>query len=469
MTDVSPRTSAPPARNASRLVLLIACGATFVAFLDLSVVNIAFPDIRRDFPATSPEVLTWVVSGYAVGFAALLTPAGRLADALGRRRVFVAALAGFAATSLACAVAPDANWLIAARLLQGTTAALMIPAGLGLVLGSTSPDRFGAAIGAWSAAGGFAAVVGPALGGVLVEGFGWRSVFLINVPVGLLIAVLATRVPEIRSGTGTPALPDPVGAAAAALGIGALVAGVTEGQGWGWTSARTLIVLGIGVAMAAVALGRSVRHPSPAVAVGLWRSRRYALVNAASFVFGAAMFAWLLSGPLFLESIWRYSVLSSAGALTVGAVASMVGAAAAGRFTAPSAQRAFAVAGAAMFAATQYWMSTDAFGAQASLWSAWVPAGLLGGSGLGMVVTVLGAAAASSVPPQQFATGVGMNVTARQVGGGLGVAALAAVFAARGHDPLEAFHTLYWYGALATVVAVGLLALPAVHQQEARP
>ncbi|MGW4246475.1 MFS transporter, partial [Nocardia sp. NPDC004722] len=126
-------TSAPATSASARLALLVASGAAFMSFLDLSVVNIAFPAITREFPATAPTTLTWIVSGYAVAFAALLTPAGQLADALGRGRVFLTALAGFALTSLLCALAPGADWLIAGRFLQGATAAFLIPAGLGLV------------------------------------------------------------------------------------------------------------------------------------------------------------------------------------------------------------------------------------------------------------------------------------------------------------------------------------------------
>ncbi|MFE6857074.1 MFS transporter [Nocardia sp. NPDC057668] len=448
----------PAAQRAARRALLVACGAAFVAFLDLSVVNIAFPAITRDFPTTAPTSLTWVVSGYAVAFAALLTPAGQLADALGRGRVFLYALAGFAVTSLLCALAPNAEWLIAGRFLQGMTAAFLIPAGLALVLGVTAPERIGIAMAAWTAAGGFAATVGPAVGGALVEWFGWRSVFVINVPiVALLVAAgfrLAAGEEHRRDG-----LPDLVGTAATALGIGALVAAVTEGQQWGWDSWRTLACGLGGAALLAIALWRSRRHPRPAIAVGLWRSHRYALVNATAFVFGATMFAWLLAGPLWLDQVWNYSVLESAGAMTIGAIASMITAVAAGR--APESwQRWAGVIGALMFAASTYFMSTDAWNGTPALWTAWIPAGLLGGGGIGLVITVLGTAAARSLPPERFAAGVGMNLTARQSGGALGIAMLAAVFAANSTDGLAAFHTLFALCAAISLVAAVLAALP---------
>lgn len=453
----------PPATGAARRALLVACGAAFVAFLDLSVVNIAFPEITRDYPHTAPSTLTWVVSGYAVAFAAFLTPAGQLADALGRGRVFLYALAGFALTSLLCALAPGADWLIAARLLQGATAAFLIPAGLGVVLSVTAPERIGVAMAAWTAAGGFAATVGPAVGGALVDWFGWRSVFVINVPICLLLIVAGWTLTrrDIRHGDG---LPDLLGTAATALGIGAIVAAVTQGQQWGWGDWRTLVCGLAGLALLGLALWRSGRHARPAIAVGLWRSHRYALVNATAFVFGASMFAWLLAGPLWLDSVWHYSVLQSAAAMTVGAIASMVTAVIAGR-TPVAPQRWLGVLGALMFAASTFYMATDAWDGTPALWSAWVPAGILGGGGIGILITVLGTAAARSLPPQRFAAGVGMNLTARQSGGALGVAVLAAVFAANPGQPLTAFHTLFAVcGAIAVATAV-LAALP-VRSQE---
>ncbi|MEV0760650.1 MFS transporter [Nocardia sp. NPDC050435] len=461
MTEVSVRPGSPPAAKSAGRALLLACGAGFIAFLDLSVVNIAFPAIARTYPGTAATTLTWVVSGYAVAFAAFLTPAGRFADALGRVRMFLLALAGFALTSLLCGLAPTAGWLIAGRLLQGVTAALMVPAALGLVLSVTPREKIGAAIGAWSAAGGFAAVVGPALGGGLVEAFGWRAVFFINVPVALALIVATARLALPDTRTPGRALPDPIGTAAVALGLAAVVAGVTEGQRWGWTAPATLACLLLGGLLLLGALIRSRTHHNPAIAVDLWRSRPYALANAGSFVFGAAMFAWLLAGPLFLDAIWGYSVLASAGALTIGAVAAMVTATIAGRLTTAPARRWAGVLGAALFFATLAWMSTGTFGPDPALWSAWMPAGLLGGGGLGLVVTVLGTAAASSLPPQQFAAGIGMNLTARQVGGALGVALLAAIFAAHPDQPLTAFHTLFAVCAGITVLAAVVLAIPA--------
>src|SRR5690606_22919172 len=205
------------------------------------------------------------------------------------------------------------------------------------------------------------------------------------------------------------------------------------------------------------ARGESARA---ALAVELWRSRPYALANAASFVFAAAMYSWLLAGPLFLDLVWGYSVLGSAAALTVGALASMVTATVAGRLTGDRARRVAGVLGAILFAASTLWMSTDAFGPDPALWSAWIPAGVLGGGGIGLVLTVLGTAVASSLPPQQFAVGTAMNLTFRQIGGALGVAVLAAVLAAHPGAPLAGLHTHFALCAAVAVAAALLSGLP---------
>ncbi|MGW5381776.1 MFS transporter [Nocardia sp. NPDC003963] len=401
-----------------------------------------------------------MVSGYAVAFAALLTPGGRIADAVERRTVLLWALAGFALTSLLCGLAPNAGWLVAGRVAQGATAALMVPAALGALLAVTPRERIGGAVAVWSAAGGLAAVVGPALGGALVETAGWRSVFVINVPVALTLAAMVFRLPASDTGRTDTALPDPLGTIMIALGLGGLVAGVTEGQRWGWTAPGTLAVLGLATVLALAALRRSFRHPNPALAVELWRSRPFALANAASFAFGAAMFAWLLAGPMFLDALWGYSVLGSAAAMSVGAVASMVTATLTGRITTPGIRRWTGVLGVLMFGTTLVWMSTDTFGPDPALWSAWIPAGALGGGGVGIAVTVLGATAANALPPHRFAAGTGMNLTARQLGGALGIAVLASVLAAHPGQPQTGFHTLFLLCAGFAAVAACLIAVP---------
>ena len=187
---------AAPQRAAG--VLPVAAGAAFLALLDTTVANLAVADVRTDFAGASVGGATWIITIYAVVFAACLAPAGRVADVVGRRTLLVAGVGGFTVLSLACALAPSLGALLGARALQGAFAAAMIPASLAVVLADTPPERRAAAIGAWSAAGALAAAAGPAIGGILVDTVGWRALFLINVPVGLAIIAGARSDPSGR-------------------------------------------------------------------------------------------------------------------------------------------------------------------------------------------------------------------------------------------------------------------------------
>src|SRR4051794_11004496 len=179
----------------SRGVLLLASGAAFLSMLDATVANLAIPDLHARYPGAPVTQLSWVITAYAVAFAALLLPAGRLADVVGRRRLYLGGIAVFTVMSLACALAPGLTTLALARAVQGARAAAMIPASLAIVLHDLPAARRSAAIGPWSAASALAAAVGPTVGGLLVDAFGWRSLFLINIPLGMAITALATRLP----------------------------------------------------------------------------------------------------------------------------------------------------------------------------------------------------------------------------------------------------------------------------------
>ncbi|NGN69413.1 DHA2 family efflux MFS transporter permease subunit [Streptomyces sp. A7024] len=410
------------------MILLLSAAATFMAFLDTTVVNVAFPALAADFPGASVPDLTWVVTSYGVLLAALLTPAGRFADLIGRREVFLASLALFTIASLACALAPNVPFLIAVRAVQGIGAAGMIPAGLGLVLAETPPEKRAAAIGLWGAAGSLAAAAGPSLGGLLVSEIDWRAVFWLNVPIGLaVLAAGARRLPH-RPATGRK-LPDLPGTACVTVGIGAVVVGLTKGEDWGWMSGATWGCIAGGGALIGVALLRSRRHEAPVIETQLWHTRMFAMANLTSFCIGAALFVWFLSGPLYLTTIWHYSILEAGLAVTPGAVASAVAAVVVGRRVPPQKQRPIVVVGLIIFFALNVWVF-NVLGSEPDFLAVWLPYGTIGGAVLGAALTSVTTAASISVHPLKFASGTGMNTTARQFGGALGIAAMAAVFAA---------------------------------------
>jgi EmrB/QacA subfamily drug resistance transporter len=458
----------PTPHDAALPVLLVASGATFVAFLDVTVVNVAFPALRESFVASSLTDLSWVVTAYAVVFAALLTPAGRLADVIGRRRMVLAGLVAFTVASALSAIAPSVALLIAARALQGAGAAAMIPAALGLVLAAAPPERRAAAVGLWGASASLAAAAGPSLGGVLVELWGWRAVFVINLPIGLALALAAARTLP-RDQPAERRLPDVFGTALVAAGIGLSVAGLTKAGDWGWEAPTTIAALAGGLALCVAALVRAHDHPSPAIETTLWRDRRFAVANLTSLLFGAAVFAWLLIGTLFLTAVWHYSILETGLAVSPGALASAVAAVIVGKRATPRAQRVAISGGALLLAATGTWMYLG-LGDEPHFLTLWLPGGVLSGIAIGAALTALSTVAVSAVAPQQFAAATGLNMTARQLGGAFGVAALAAIVSGGALPQTQSFLDVYLFCALAAgAAAISGLALlePARRRAEA--
>jgi EmrB/QacA subfamily drug resistance transporter len=342
----------------------------------------------------------------------------------------------FTIMSVAAAAAPSLGFLLVARGLQGAGAAAMIPASLAVVLADTPPERRAAAIGAWSAASALAAAAGPAIGGVLVDVAGWRSVFFITIPAGLavLAGTQALPMPGMRAGA-RPQAPDYLGIALLGAGVGGLALGVSRASVWGWGDARTLATIAAGLGGIGVVLARSRQHPAPAVEVGLWRSRSFALANLSSLIYGAALFSWLLCGVLFLTQVWGYSPLQAGLAVSPGAIVAAAVALRAGPLVARYGPRPVVVAGLVVTAATAVWVMTTIQDEPAFL-GLWLPISFPLGVGMGAVATGMSAAAALAVGPAQFAAGVGLNQAARAVGGALGVAAMATILA--GTDPSAA-------------------------------
>jgi EmrB/QacA subfamily drug resistance transporter len=437
-------------------VFTVVSVGVFMSSLDLFIVNIAFPDLQREFEGSSLAGLSWVLSAYAIVFAALLVPAGRIADRVGRRRGFLGGLAAFTAASALCAVAPSVATLVAARVLQAAGGAFLLPTSLGLLLPEFPPERRATAVGLWGAVGGVAAALGPPIGGLLVEA-SWRWVFLVNLPVGLAAMWAGARVlREVREAEDTPR-PDLIGAVLFAFGIGALALGIVKGEDWGWGSPQIVGSFAATALLVAAFAWRSAHHPAPVIEPAILRVRSFAVANLATALFFAAFGAMLLANVTFLTSVWGYSTLTAGLALAPGPVMAAVFSVPAGRLSDRVGQRAVAIPGALLCAVGFGWTiwqvgPTPAYAAE------FLPGWLVGGAGVGLSISSLASASAASLPPQRFATGTGVFGMSRQIGTALGIAITVAVLAGvNPSDPMPAFDSAWTFMAL-TCVAVAVTA-----------
>jgi EmrB/QacA subfamily drug resistance transporter len=435
-----------------RASVAIACAGAFVAFLDTTIVNIAFPDISASFAGSGRDALSWVLDGYFVVIAALLVPAGGLADRFGHKRIFMLGMAGFTAASLLCAVAPSLELLISFRVVQGIGAAMIAPASLAIVLDSFPVERRAAGVGLWGAAAAAAAAVGPTLGGALVEAVDWRLVFLVNLPLGAAI-LLSGRKRLPRPRIVDSRLPDLSGAAMLALSLAAVTLGIVEGNDWGWASTATLLTFAGAAGLLAGVVVRSRSHPRPIVEPALFAHRSFRIGNLGTLLFAAAFFSLILGNVLFLTSIWGYTVLQAGAATLPGPTASTIFAGPAGKLADRFGHRAVIVPGTIVFAAGV--MVLRSAGAESDWLGLWLPGSLLTGIGIGLAFPTLGSAAVRDIPIDRFATASAVNAAFRQVGAVLGTAILIAIVGepASLSEALSVSDAAFLFAAVASLVA----------------
>lgn len=398
--------------------------AVFLSSVDLFIVNIALPDVRRDFPGTTFGGLSWILNGYAIVFAALLVLGGRLGDVLGRRRVFLAGLWVFLAGSALCALAPSLETLVAARVVQAAGAAALTPNSLGLLLPEFPAHRRSTAVGAWVAVGGVGAALAPPLGGLLAE-ISWRWVFLVNLPLGLLCAVLSLRLLREHREAREEALPDALGAVVLAGAVGFATLALVEGERWGW-DLRVAGALALSAAAWAWVVRRSARHPAPILDLGLLRTPAFALACAAGLVLFACFSGTLVMNVIFFVDAWDYSTATAGLAFAPGPTMAMLTANVAGRIADRVGPAGIGVPGAALLALGCLWWAWRA-GPEAAYAADFLPGQLVTGVGVGLTLPAFTAAAAAAAPALRLSTGLGLVTTFRQIGAATGVAVWALI------------------------------------------
>ncbi len=449
------------------LVLAVTSVAVFMSFLDATIVNIAFPSIRASFSSASLGDLSWVINAYNIVFASLLVPAGRLADRVGRKRVFVGGVVLFLAASAACGFAPSVGFLTAARAVQAAGAAALVPTSLGLLLPEFPLGQRATATALWGATGGIAAATGPALGGVLINAFDWRAVFFVNLFIGLPALIPARRVLREFREEHAAAFPSLLGIALLVGAIGALSLAIVDGGQWGWGSARIIGAFIAAAALGAAFVAHSARSKRPLVELSLFRVRSFAVATLGAFVFALSFFALLLSNALFLTGVWHYSTIRAGVALTPGPLMAAAFSPIAGRLADRFGQRVVAAPGGLVFALGTLLFATR-IGVAPHYATTFLPATLLTGAGVGLTFGGFASAAVAELPRDRFSTGSGLFSMFRQLAAVIGIALLVALLDAGGAT-VGTFHHVWALmvgGSLGSaVVALGLGRVHARHVQ----
>ena len=440
-------------------VLLVACFGAFLAFLDATIVNVAFPSIREDFPTVTIAGLSWVLNAYNIVFAAFLIVFGRLTDLLGRRRSFIGGVVVFTVASVLCGLAPSVPLLVAARVLQALGAAALVPASLALVIAAFPGPRRAHAIGLWGASAAVAAGLGPPIGGALTELGGWRWAFLVNLPFGVAAVMTARRQLVESRAPGRRMVPDLVGAATLAASLALLNLAIIRGTDWGWSSTATLLSLVAAVTLFAGFVVSSRRHRSPLIDPLLLRVRSFGIGTAATVVAGFGFYAYLLTNILWLQYVWGYDVLRAGLALVPGALVAAVVASRLGPLAERYGYRYFVVPGALCWAAAYLWYH-QRVGLQPAFWAEWMPGQVLSGIGVGATLPLLGSASLAAVPGGRYATASAVSSSARQLGGVLGIAVLVVILG----DPTPATAVAAfrdgWLLSILAFLVVAVIALP---------
>jgi EmrB/QacA subfamily drug resistance transporter len=418
-------TTAAPATRSPWATFTVCAIASYISTLDMSIVNVAFFEIGKDFEGTPQSTIAWVVTAYSILFGSLLVVSGRLADQIGRRRFFLQGTMLFFVGSLLCAVAPGMGTLIFGRAVQGVGGAMMTPASTGLLLAAFPAEKRGQVM-AWTGSiGALGVASGPTLGAFFVSAFGWRSAFWINVPICIITIVLTLR-NTTETARGKGAIPDIPSAVVFTAAVGSLVWAISrsETEGWGDTSVLQLFL--VAAAFGAVVVRRSRTHDDPLLPAALFRERTFTLANISTMLYGAAFSGNILNNVLFQRTIWEFSAnkagwFSVLSPVTV-AVTSMI----VGRKMAVIGYRRLLITGPMIMSATVVG-SVLFLDVEPTPWFPFLPLMFFLGIGLGSTFPPLSACTVLRLPQERFALGGAINNTFRQVGAAVGVALVVTV------------------------------------------
>jgi EmrB/QacA subfamily drug resistance transporter len=458
-TEPSVAVGSPPADGDPRRwkIMWVLGAVAFMAQLDFFVVNVALDGIGKSFPGASVAGLSWILSAYAIVFAAVLVPAGRIADIYGRKKVLLAGIALFTLASVIASVAPGLGVLVTARAIQAVGAAMIVPTSLGLLYPSFPKRQHTLVVGLWAGGAAVAASAGPPVGGLLVS-LDWRWIFLVNVPIGIVTMIAGARLlPEVRQPQGRR-LPDSLSAVALLFAVSLLVLATVQGPEWGWGDWRIVALFAAAALSTAVTLQRTLKAADPIIEKDLFRNRSFTAATIALFLFFIGLSVFLLGTALFMQEVWHFSPLRAGLGIAPAPTFSIIFTIAAGPI-----QRRFGrtlpgvVGTVSMALGAGYWllMVHD----HPAYWSEMFPALFFMGIAGGLSQPPM-FAAAGTLPPDRVTTGSAVLNVSRQVGSAVGVALLVALTSVA--PSTIAFKHAWWVqaGAASTAAAI-LLALRA--------
>ena len=431
---------AAPRVNTARVLAVVAV-AQFMVVLDATVVNVALPTIKGSL-GFSEQSLSWVLNAYTLTFGGFLLLGGRLADGLGRRRLFMAGIAVFSGASLICGVSQSEGMLLVARGLQGLGGAMVSPAALSIILTTFAEGHErNRALAVWGAIAGAGGAVGLLLGGLIVQVLTWRWVFFINVPIGAAVLVLAPRiVPESRKEGVARGGYDVEGAIAITLGLMALVFTLLKADSWGWTSARTLVGFAGAVVLIAAFLLIERRHENPLVPLRIFSNRSLAASDATMLVVAAGLFGVFFFCTLYFQQVLGYDALKTGVAYLPWTLTTIIVSTLAARIVDRFTPKPVLVGG--LLLATLGFLLLSRVSGHGDYASHVLPAMIVLGAGLGMTFVPITISATSGVAASDSGLASGLLTTTQQVGGSLGLAILSTVSTTRVGNALDAGTTL---------------------------
>ncbi|MBF6542208.1 MFS transporter [Nocardia brasiliensis] len=432
-------------------ILAVASAAQFLAILDLFAVNVAFPALEQTFHGSTLAQVSWVLNAYTIVLAAMLVPAGRMADDIGRKAAFLVGMTLFGVASLGCALAPTLGVLVAARVVQAVAGAILIPTSLGLALPAFPPREHAKVMGIWTAVAAAGAGSGPVAGGLLLAA-GWRWIFLINIPV-VVVAVLAGRRVLPASARGARKRLDLLGATLVLLTAAGLTTVFVQAPAWGYASKAILGCALATVLLAALTVRHLRRAPDPVVSFALFRHRLFTVAVGGLFLYYLAFAAMILAATLFLTGRWHYCVVTAALSIAPMPLSTMTTALLYGRIVALVGARIATMLGGVALAAGCGWWALTATDRPQYL-AVFLPGAVLAGISTALLQPALFGSAAT-LPSEQTSLASAVLMMSRQLSSALGVAILTVLL---GQQALRDFR-IAWLAMAAAALAAAVVGL----------